>query len=210
MGYDVTWFVTEPPEQYKCAICTDVFCDPVTTRCGHTYCRACITEWLSTTRQCPECRDPIAAHDISNVPVAFKQLVNALQVTCPEEGCGDIMALDALDKHREKCVTEKRPCPQCHSELFKREMAQHNCIQHLKAIIEERNQHLKEVTAVKDKRIAGLEEELRLEKIKATEARNQLMKSIHAAVEAENQKTEVWKADLKAEVQEGAGAVSEL
>uniref|UniRef100_A0A672JRY0 Uncharacterized protein n=1 Tax=Salarias fasciatus TaxID=181472 RepID=A0A672JRY0_SALFA len=34
---------TLPEEQFLCSICLDVFTDPVSTPCGHNYCKACIT-----------------------------------------------------------------------------------------------------------------------------------------------------------------------
>ncbi|KAM7003194.1 E3 ubiquitin-protein ligase TRIM21-like [Tautogolabrus adspersus] len=45
-------------DQFLCSICLDVFTDPVSTPCGHNFCKACITEhWDSTDScQCPNCK----------------------------------------------------------------------------------------------------------------------------------------------------------
>lgn len=42
-----------------CAVCCDAPTDPVRTVCGHTFCRACITTWLSDYGHdtCPVCRE---------------------------------------------------------------------------------------------------------------------------------------------------------
>uniref|UniRef100_A0A3B5LPJ0 RING-type domain-containing protein n=1 Tax=Xiphophorus couchianus TaxID=32473 RepID=A0A3B5LPJ0_9TELE len=31
-------------DQFLCSICLDVFTDPVTTACGHNFCKTCITQ----------------------------------------------------------------------------------------------------------------------------------------------------------------------
>ncbi|XP_076584778.1 nuclear factor 7, ovary-like isoform X3 [Chaetodon auriga] len=45
-------------DQFLCSICLDVFTDPVTTPCGHNFCKNCITEhWnMNESCQCPMCK----------------------------------------------------------------------------------------------------------------------------------------------------------
>ncbi|XP_049429426.1 E3 ubiquitin-protein ligase TRIM21-like isoform X2 [Epinephelus fuscoguttatus] len=45
-------------DQFLCSICLDVFTDPVTTPCGHNFCKTCITEHWNTNvpYQCPNCK----------------------------------------------------------------------------------------------------------------------------------------------------------
>ncbi|XP_075943639.1 E3 ubiquitin-protein ligase TRIM21-like [Anarhichas minor] len=44
-------------DQFLCSICLDVFTDPVSTPCGHNFCKACITQhWnVNVPYQCPNC-----------------------------------------------------------------------------------------------------------------------------------------------------------
>ncbi|XP_037622280.1 E3 ubiquitin-protein ligase TRIM21-like [Sebastes umbrosus] len=46
-------------DQFLCSICLDVFTDPVTTPCGHNFCKTCITEhWgINVPCQCPNCKE---------------------------------------------------------------------------------------------------------------------------------------------------------
>ncbi|XP_067354746.1 E3 ubiquitin-protein ligase TRIM21-like [Channa argus] len=45
-------------DQFLCSICLDVFTDPVSTPCGHNFCKNCITQhWDINDRcQCPMCK----------------------------------------------------------------------------------------------------------------------------------------------------------
>ncbi|XP_047434154.1 uncharacterized protein LOC125003930 [Mugil cephalus] len=46
-------------DQFLCSICLDVFTDPVTTSCGHNFCKHCITQHWDTTDlcKCPLCKE---------------------------------------------------------------------------------------------------------------------------------------------------------
>ncbi|KAJ4937884.1 hypothetical protein JOQ06_002513 [Pogonophryne albipinna] len=45
-------------DQFLCSICLDVFTDPVSTPCGHNFCKACISQhWdRNVHSQCPNCK----------------------------------------------------------------------------------------------------------------------------------------------------------
>lgn len=43
----------------ECTMCLNLLCQPVTLRCGHSYCSCCITSWMRTGNNiCPLCRSP--------------------------------------------------------------------------------------------------------------------------------------------------------
>ncbi|KAB5579156.1 hypothetical protein PHYPO_G00191890 [Pangasianodon hypophthalmus] len=46
-------------EQLLCSICLDVFTDPVTTPCGHNFCKSCLTQCWEKSQHChcPLCKD---------------------------------------------------------------------------------------------------------------------------------------------------------
>jgi Zinc finger, C3HC4 type (RING finger) len=46
---------------FECPICMKLLLDPVSTGCGHTFCRACITRSLDYRQQCPSCRAPCSS-----------------------------------------------------------------------------------------------------------------------------------------------------
>uniref|UniRef100_UPI003AAB78CB E3 ubiquitin-protein ligase TRIM21-like isoform X2 n=1 Tax=Centroberyx gerrardi TaxID=166262 RepID=UPI003AAB78CB len=45
-------------EQLLCSVCLDIFTEPVSIQCGHTFCKTCITEYWdsSVLCQCPLCK----------------------------------------------------------------------------------------------------------------------------------------------------------
>ncbi|XP_029288938.1 E3 ubiquitin-protein ligase TRIM39-like [Cottoperca gobio] len=69
-------------DQFLCSICLDVFTDPVSTPCGHNFCKTCITEhWeVNVQCQCPNCKEVFYTRPelrvntfISEVAAQFRQ-----------------------------------------------------------------------------------------------------------------------------------------
>ncbi|KAM6941662.1 E3 ubiquitin-protein ligase TRIM21-like [Lycodopsis pacificus] len=79
-------------DQFLCSICLDVFTDPVSTPCGHNFCKNCITEhWSTSDRcQCPMCKEVFNTRPdlrantlLSGIVVQFRQ--SAQQKTSSSE-----------------------------------------------------------------------------------------------------------------------------
>ncbi|KAL6491205.1 hypothetical protein MHYP_G00015500 [Metynnis hypsauchen] len=80
-------------DQLQCSICLDVFTDPVSTPCGHNFCRVCLKEcWDSSSRcQCPVCKEEFSKRPelrvntfISGVAAQFKKSVQVKSSRAPE------------------------------------------------------------------------------------------------------------------------------
>ena len=65
-------------EDYCCAVCRDIFKDPVVLFCSHSFCDACVQEWWrgKGARECPVCKE---IHPTWNPPriLALKNLCEA-------------------------------------------------------------------------------------------------------------------------------------
>jgi hypothetical protein len=51
----------------KCSICFDVFREPITMTCGHSFCRSCLLSWHDRNRDCPICRQELSPPSSWNI-----------------------------------------------------------------------------------------------------------------------------------------------
>ena len=74
-GVEKEWQQIE--EEITCSICGDLFNDPKTIPCLHTFCKRCIEKSIESNKKmasvvcCPLCRTPLPRDDISSVPTNF-------------------------------------------------------------------------------------------------------------------------------------------
>ncbi|XP_005814111.2 probable E3 ubiquitin-protein ligase TRIM8 [Xiphophorus maculatus] len=65
-------------DQFQCSICLDIFTDPVSTPCGHTFCKACLTRHWAGKRecQCPLCNNKFDKDLKLSVNTTFREVVD--------------------------------------------------------------------------------------------------------------------------------------
>lgn len=56
-------------ELLECTVCTELLLDPVTTSCGHTFCRACLRQSMDHNTRCPVCRTVLLLNHSAQLPV---------------------------------------------------------------------------------------------------------------------------------------------
>ncbi|XP_071263344.1 E3 ubiquitin-protein ligase TRIM39-like [Salvelinus alpinus] len=68
-------------EQFLCSICLDVFTEPVTTSCGHNFCKACITKYWDSKDlcQCPLCQEKFSRRPKLRVNTTFRKVVETFK-----------------------------------------------------------------------------------------------------------------------------------
>jgi hypothetical protein len=86
-------WVTPPAPDLECSVCSEVFTDPVTLACGHTFCRTCAMSWFtSSAKRCPVARCAASAGSkpaVLPTNYALKGVVEALRVYCRFGVCED-------------------------------------------------------------------------------------------------------------------------
>nr|XP_033805166.1 E3 ubiquitin-protein ligase TRIM39-like isoform X2 [Geotrypetes seraphini] len=89
-------------EEVSCSLCLDYFSDPVTTVCGHNFCRPCITQSWEGSKggfPCPLCRKRSRQKNLR----ANRQLAKvAERVKNLYENLGSPVEEDLCEKHKEK------------------------------------------------------------------------------------------------------------
>ncbi|XP_013881193.1 E3 ubiquitin-protein ligase TRIM21 [Austrofundulus limnaeus] len=65
-------------DQFRCSICLDLFTDPVSTPCGHNFCKSCISRhWDSSSScQCPVCKKVFQTRPVLEVNTFIKDMVD--------------------------------------------------------------------------------------------------------------------------------------
>ncbi|XP_056437574.1 E3 ubiquitin-protein ligase TRIM39-like [Gadus chalcogrammus] len=67
-------------ENFSCSICLDVFSSPVSTPCGHNFCRTCITKfWDEQVKyKCPVCNELFNTRPDLRVNILFSEMVDRI------------------------------------------------------------------------------------------------------------------------------------
>ncbi|KAJ0057378.1 hypothetical protein NL108_005271 [Boleophthalmus pectinirostris] len=105
-------------DQLSCSICLEVFKEPVTTPCGHNYCKSCITGYWDSTqaaqKRCPLCKKRFRQRPALRCNTSFRDILDQLRsmaLLSPTEeqlpGPGDVpcdICLEPKHKALKTCV----------------------------------------------------------------------------------------------------------
>ena len=126
---DIVGKSAEELDQLVCAICMEIFTDPVITKCcGQTYCRKCIEEWLNGRKTCPNCRCSLTIRVLVSVK-ALANIIAELPVKCRylSDGCPEVIAFGRLSSHMKTCQYRLCKCG------YRGPEEGHNCVEYLMA-----------------------------------------------------------------------------
>ena len=70
--------------EVDCHVCYGVMLDPLTTNCGHTFCRKCVARILDHSNLCPICRRTLLVRPGAINEPTNKRLASLLDALCPD------------------------------------------------------------------------------------------------------------------------------
>ena len=166
-----------------CSMCLGPFDEPVSVKpLGNTYCKGCITAWLSENRTDPltGTRLTVREGNIAAVLVpnlAVQQIIDAQSVPCryAARGCEACPALGDLEAHEANCPCKPSKCARCAFVGSRLEVAAHE--QACPFVV------LGPVLDAQDARIRGLEGEVRDAKRRLT-AEHEATQRLQARLDA--------------------------
>uniref|UniRef100_A0A9J7ZW24 Tripartite motif-containing protein 16-like n=1 Tax=Cyprinus carpio carpio TaxID=630221 RepID=A0A9J7ZW24_CYPCA len=117
-------------DEFLCSVCLDLLKDPVTTSCGHSYCKSCITgcwdqEDQKRVYSCPQCRQTFSLRPALSTNTMLAEVVEKLKKTrlsadC-DAGAGDVQC-DVCTGRKYRAV---KSCLVCLNSYCQNHLEQH-------------------------------------------------------------------------------------
>ncbi|CAM4674677.1 unnamed protein product [Leuciscus chuanchicus] len=103
-------------EELQCSICLEVFTDPVTTPCGHNFCRTCLIKcWTNTkTCFCPLCKEKFSKRPDLKINTTLREVVQHFKEKL-NLGESEVLC-DFCDERKQKAVKTCLTCPSSYCE----------------------------------------------------------------------------------------------
>ncbi|XP_068442388.1 E3 ubiquitin-protein ligase TRIM21-like [Clinocottus analis] len=95
-------------DQFLCSICLDVFTDPVSTSCGHNFCKKCITKhWdVSDRCQCPMCKEVFTTRPDMKVNTFICEMVSQFRQSTQQKA-------SSSSSEQQESKQREVPCDVC-------------------------------------------------------------------------------------------------
>ncbi|XP_049423415.1 E3 ubiquitin-protein ligase TRIM21-like [Epinephelus fuscoguttatus] len=92
-------------DQFLCSICLDVFTDPVSTPCGHNFCKNCITEYWNTSNRClcPMCNKVFITRPEMHVNTFISEMVAQFKQSTQQKASSSSSSQQQCDKQEISC-----------------------------------------------------------------------------------------------------------
>ncbi|XDV33763.1 hypothetical protein PO909_004049 [Leuciscus waleckii] len=116
-------------EELQCSICLDVFTDPVTTPCGHNFCKTCLNKcWdNSQTCNCPYCKETFKHRPDLKINTTLRELVDHYKKKSPEKK--PEVLCDVCEERKLKAL---KSCLVCQSSYCETHLEPHSRVAGLK------------------------------------------------------------------------------
>jgi hypothetical protein len=147
MSFDINRFVksNKIEKEFICPICNAVILEPqqIVGSCEHIFCNKCISIVIEKkVFKCPIDMNPMEEPHLKSPSRYWLNNYNKLKIKCyfNTSGCRAVVELEDLDKHESSCEYNPNALVICKggcaAEMSRKELESHNCIAHLKGIID--------------------------------------------------------------------------
>ncbi|XP_028677259.2 E3 ubiquitin-protein ligase TRIM39-like isoform X1 [Erpetoichthys calabaricus] len=108
-------------DQLSCSVCIDVFTDPVTTPCGHSFCRECITHFWDHKEVflCPLCKSEFPERPTLNRNIVLAEISEKMQSVI---GQHTSVTCDICTVGKQKAI---KSCLECLTSYCSRHLKEH-------------------------------------------------------------------------------------
>ncbi|KAJ9656342.1 hypothetical protein H2198_005025 [Neophaeococcomyces mojaviensis] len=94
----------------ECQVCYGLMVDPLTTACGHTFCRKCVARVLDHSTLCPACRRPLPMRPGATTEPSNKRMSHAIEGLLTDELAARIVAVEQEETLHEDGWMPLFPC----------------------------------------------------------------------------------------------------
>ncbi|XP_073787449.1 E3 ubiquitin-protein ligase TRIM8 isoform X2 [Danio rerio] len=107
-------------EELQCSVCLEVFTDPVTTPCGHNFCKTCLNKcWNdSETCSCPYCKETLNQRPDLKINTTLREISDRYKQKSPDGGA--VVACDLCEDR-----TAVKSCLVCQSSYCETHLQPH-------------------------------------------------------------------------------------
>ncbi|KAK7139508.1 hypothetical protein R3I93_016598 [Phoxinus phoxinus] len=115
-------------EELQCSICLDVFTDPVSTPCGHNFCKTCLNKcWdNSQTCNCPYCKETFKHRPDLKINTTLREIVDHYKKKSPEKKAEVLKKAAVLcDVCEERKLNALKSCLVCQSSYCETHLETH-------------------------------------------------------------------------------------
>ncbi|CAM4674861.1 unnamed protein product [Leuciscus chuanchicus] len=116
-------------EEIQCSICLGAFTDPVTTPCGHNFCRTCLSECWPNSQACfcPLCKERFSKRPKLRINTTFREIVQHFKEKLnPGE---TVLFCDFCGERKQKAM---KTCLTCQSSYCETHLEPHRRVPRLK------------------------------------------------------------------------------
>lgn len=96
--------------EFECHVCYGLMVDPLTTPCGHTFCRKCVARILDHSTLCPACRRPMAMRPGVSTEPSNKRISHIIDGLLADELAARIVAMQQEEASNEDGWMPLFPC----------------------------------------------------------------------------------------------------